>query len=109
MSKRYQQFLFFKIDNAALFKPVLATLADEVITSSKGALKDRAAIHKAKAPAYSGLDIAGGLINLTTDVIMAVHDLLPAHGHIKKAKGSDDVSITGVNMSFTVRGMTKVG
>ncbi|KAJ5525225.1 hypothetical protein N7494_011875 [Penicillium frequentans] len=108
LSKKYEQFFFFNIERPELFKPILATLADEVITSAKGALRDRAAIHKAKAPASSALDIAGGLINLTTDVITAVHDLLPAHGHIPKAKGSDNVSITGVNMSFTIKGMTKL-
>ncbi|KAJ5993463.1 hypothetical protein N7451_009187 [Penicillium sp. IBT 35674x] len=108
LSKRYQQFFFFNIEDPELFKPILKTLANEVITSAKGALRDRAAIQKAKAPASSGLDVAGSLINLTTDVITAVHDLLPAHGHIPKAKGSNDVSITGVNMSFTIKGMTKL-
>ncbi|KAJ6096020.1 hypothetical protein N7486_006766 [Penicillium sp. IBT 16267x] len=108
LSKRYQQFFFFHIDNAAALKPVLKTLADEVITSATGALHNRAAIHKAKAPASSGLGIAGDLINIGVDLLEDIYNHLPAPHEIKKAKGSDDVSITGVNISFTVKGMTKL-
>ncbi|KAJ5650355.1 uncharacterized protein N7484_004078 [Penicillium longicatenatum] len=108
LSKRYQEFFFFSIDNPTAFKPVLKTLANEVITSSKGALKNRAAIYKVKAPKSSGLDIAG-LVNLAGDILKDIHDLLPEHGHdIPRAKGSNDASIVGVNMSFTVRGMQKL-
>ncbi|KAJ6091822.1 hypothetical protein N7467_003791 [Penicillium canescens] len=108
LSKKYQQFFFFNIENPAAFKPMLKVLADKVITSSHGALVNRAIIHKAKAPPSSRLNIAGAGLNLARDVLTAIHDTLPPHREIRKARGSDLVSITGVNISFTKRGMDKL-
>jgi hypothetical protein len=108
LSKKYQQFFFFNIENPAAFKPMLKVLADKVITSSHGALVNRAIIHKAKAPPSSRLNVAGAGLNLARDVLTAIHDTLPPHREIRKARGSDLVSITGVNISFTKRGMDKV-
>lgn len=112
MSKRYQQFFFFSIDNPDAFKPVLKTLADKVITSANDASLNRAKILKVKAPSTSFGEAFGAVaalpVTLPLSFASGIFDAIaPAH-EIPRAKGSDDVSITGVNMSFTVRGMTKV-
>jgi hypothetical protein len=49
LSKKYQVFYFFSIENPALFKPVLKKLADEQITSSTHAMAHRYTIQKLKA------------------------------------------------------------
>ncbi|KAJ5648085.1 hypothetical protein N7490_004457 [Penicillium lividum] len=118
LSKRYEKFIFFTIQNPALFKPGLQKLADEEITSSNKALLDRVAIQKVneakkadckKTQSGSGLlGVAGGFINLGVEMLTALHDALPEHGHIPRAKGSDDASIAGVNISFSNRGMAKL-
>ncbi|CAI7608303.1 unnamed protein product [Penicillium bialowiezense] len=108
-TKRYEQFFFFNIQDAAAFRPGLRGLADDVITSSHDALVNRAAIHRVKKPASSDPGIVGNLINLTGSVISAIHDALPAHHDIPRTKGpTDDVGLAQVNISFTVRGMTKL-
>jgi hypothetical protein len=77
--KNYQQFVFFKIENPAALRPVLETLADEVITTTNGALYNRALIAKAKSPPESKPSIIGAGINLAFGVVSAIHDALPAH------------------------------
>lgn len=49
MSKKYQVFYFFNIENPALFNPVLKKLADEQITSSTHAMAHRYTIQMLKA------------------------------------------------------------
>lgn len=123
MSKRCEKFIFFTINNPALFKPGLQKLANGVITSSNEALLDRVKIQKVvaarkakdgnKEESASGLaglagSLAGGLLTLGLAPLTVLHDMLPEHQHIPRAKGSDDAEIVGVNISFTNRGMTKV-
>lgn len=117
MSKRYQQFFFFSIEDPAAFKPVLKTLADEVITSAHDAMRDRAHIHKVKATESKAPEsnfaesIGAGIVGLAalplTVPLNFFGNLLEPH-EIPRSKGSNDVRITGVNMSFTAKGMTKV-
>jgi hypothetical protein len=49
LPKRYQEFYFFSIEDVELFKPVLKSLSDEVITNATRAMADRYCIQKIKA------------------------------------------------------------
>jgi hypothetical protein len=101
LSKKYQVFYFFNIENPALFRPVLQKLADEQITSSTHAMAHRWAIQmlkKAEAEKKaeeqpkrntrstgggnifdfagsvfnSGVDFAGNLVHTAVDVTIGV-------------------------------------
>lgn len=49
MSKKYEEFYFFTIEDVELFKPALRKLADEQITSATHAMAARYCIQKVKA------------------------------------------------------------
>ncbi|KAJ5392395.1 hypothetical protein N7509_007885 [Penicillium cosmopolitanum] len=110
--KRYQKFIFFTIDNATTFKPMLKRLVDdEVITTANDALKDRVAISKV-AQAQKGKPskpgIVGSFLSLTETTIKSIHDLLPEHDHIQRAQGSSDIALARSNIAFTNKGMAKL-
>jgi hypothetical protein len=110
--KRYQKFIFFTIDDATTFKPMLKRLVDDkVITTAKEALTDRVAINKvaqAQKGEPSKPGIVGSFISLTETTIKTIHDVLPEHHHILKAQGSSDVGLARSNIAFTNRGMARV-
>lgn len=82
MSKRYEEFYFFSIEDVELFKPVLKNLADEVITSATHAMAARTCIQMVKAeeakektqehPKKNTRSNGGGLFDVLNDAVDGV-------------------------------------
>ncbi|KOS45950.1 hypothetical protein ACN38_g3115 [Penicillium nordicum] len=82
LSKRYEEFYFFSIEDVELFKPVLKNLADEVITSATHAMAARTCIQMVKAeeakektqehPKKNTRSNGGGLFGVLNDAVDGV-------------------------------------
>ncbi|KAJ5094745.1 hypothetical protein N7456_010606 [Penicillium angulare] len=138
LSKQYEEFYFFSIEDVELFKPVLKKLADNEITSATHAMASRYAIQKVKADeakkkgevhkssggggifglVNAGVDLAGAVAHTAVDVTVGVakfpfefiEHLVPKDPKdIPRAKASKShVGLAGVNVSFTFVGMQKL-